>query len=460
MKSKVISVTCAAILAFSLIGCGSKEEDPSAQVAATETETTEATAEETVEVKGTFVKMNIPYGEFFAAEFEGGDGVDAVSSATMNKASNEKLTGGTYHLEDNSKILGVSFPVCVPEGTTLDESLKEDDEEALYSAPDHSYVAITEAPANYKELTVDDSGKYSFGKTVGDAEDFDSSNASINTATFWGDYEIDLDESLSEQVVFAASIHTTDGKTYAMRSLENVWRGFEIAFATTDKYEEPHGNIVAYQPYEDLPGKTVDEIVLYTKDGVKKAAVNLYLPLKFENEIKVEDATQKSGTTTVKLDGFPEDYDLEYEVEGDSKDIVCDGTNITWKDAIAGKYTLKVSDKSGVYAPYTSEFVLSTDKAVAEASEDGVKKADDATDDEFAAYIKNIEKYDVNGTEVSGAGHHGAKIVKEDGTVDKTLSKVFDKEGSYKVVVKSAGYPDVTLNVEITEVAPSEEGKK
>ncbi len=467
MKSKVISVTCAAIMAFTLIGCGNQAESNSAANNATETGTAateetqaaEATTEE-VKIEGTFVKMNIPYGDFFAAEFEGGDGVDAVSSATMNKAANEKLTGGTYHLEDNSKILGVSFPVLIPEGVTLDESLKVADEADLYAAADYSYAELSETPANYKEVSVDDSGKYSFGKTQGDAEDFDSKEASINTATFWGDYEIDLDESLAEKTVFAASIHTTDGKTYAMRSLENVWRGFEIAFATTDKYEEPHGNTVVYEPYADLPGKTVDEIILYTTEGVKKTSVNLYLPLKFDNEIKVADATVKSGKTTVSLTGFPEDYELEYAVEGDSKDIVCDGKEITWKDALAGKYTLTVSDKSGVYAPYTADFVLSTDKAVADASDDGVKKAGDATDEEFAAYLKNIEKYEVNGEEVSGAGHHGAKIIKEDGTVDKTLSKVFDKEGNFKVVVKSAGYPDVKLDVEITEVAPAEEEHK
>lgn len=460
MKIKVLSVIFSAILVLSLTGCGKDDVDSSASDTGSSTTEVADNATDSVSVSGTFVKMNIPYGDFFANEFEGGEGVDAVSSATMNKAANDKLTGGTYHLKDNSKILGVSFPVCIPEGTEIDDSLKVNDEASLYDAADYSYVELAEIPKNYKELSKDSSGKYSFSKTIGDAEDLSLSEASINTATHWGDYEIDLDESLSSQVVFAATIHTTEGKTYGMRSLENVWRGFEIAFATTENYKEPHGNTVAYLPYADLPGKTIDEIVLYTAEGVKKTNVNLYLPLKFDNEITVADTALTSKTTTVKVTGFPEDYEPEYSVEGDSSDITCDGANVTWKDALAGKYTLTINDKSGVYAPYTADFVLSTDKAVAAASENGVVKADNASDDEFAAYIKNIEAYDVNGNEVSGTGHKGAKIIKEDGTVDKTLSNVFDKTGKFKVVVKSSGYPDVTLDVDITEVAPAKEEPK
>ena len=460
MKIKVLSVICSAILVLSLTGCGKDDLDSSASDTSSSTTEVADNTTDSTSVSGTFVKMNIPYGDFFANEFEGGEGVDAVSSATMNKAANDKLTGGTYHLKDNSKILGVSFPVCIPEGTEIDDSLKVNDEASLYDAADYSYVELAEIPKNYKELSKDSSGKYSFSKTIGDAEDLSLSEASINTATHWGDYEIDLDESLSSQVVSAATIHTTEGKTYGMRSLENVWRGFEIAFATTENYKEPHGNTVAYLPYADLPGKTIDEIVLYTAEGVKKTNVNLYLPLKFDNEITAADAALTNNTTTVKTSGFPEDYEPEYSVEGDSSDITCDGTNITWKEALAGKYTLTISDKSGVYAPYTADFVLSTDKAVAAASENGVVKADNASDDEFAAYIKNIEAYDVNGNEVSGTGHKGAKIIKEDGTVDKTLSNVFDKTGKFKVVVKSSGYPDVTLDVDITEVAPAKEEPK
>ena len=124
MKIKVLSVICAAMLTLSLEGCGKDAGEQSASDASSNAESATDESSDSASIAGTFVKMNIPYGDFFANEFEGGEDVDAVSSATMNKAANDKLTGGTYHLKDNSKILGVSFPVCIPEGTTIDESLK------------------------------------------------------------------------------------------------------------------------------------------------------------------------------------------------------------------------------------------------------------------------------------------------------------------------------------------------
>ncbi len=459
MKKKILSVALSAVFVLSMSACAEKAPESVADVS-TEVSTEEVTSVSSTENDGTYVVMNIPYGDFFAAEFEGGENVDAVTSATMNKAANENLTGGTYHLEDNSKILGVSFPVLVKEGVSLDDSLKVADEAALYAAADFSYTELSDVPTYYKELSVDESGKFVFGETLGESEELSGDTASVNTATHWGDYEIDLDQSLSELTVFAAKVHTTDGASYGFRSLENLWRGFEIAFATTDSYVEPHGNTVVYEPYADLPGKTVDEVVLYTKEGVKKINVNLYLPLKFDNTLEVANAKVSDKAAALTVEGYPEGYDFAYEVSGDSSDISCDGSNVNWENAIAGTYTLNVTDNSGVYAPYSTSFVLSTDKAVAVAKEDGIEKAKDASDEEFTAYIKNITSYVVNGEEVAGSGKRGAKIITEDGSADKTLNKVFKEVGEYEVVIKSAGFPDVTIKVNITEVAPEEEKKE
>ena len=459
MKKKILSVALSAVFVLSMSACAEKAPESVADVS-TEVSDEVVSSVSAVENDGTYVVMNIPYGDFFAAEFEGGENVDAVTSATMNKAANENLTGGTYHLEDNSKILGVSFPVLVKEGVSLDDSLKVADEAALYAAADFSYAELSDAPTYYKELSADESGKYVFGETLGEAEELSGDTASVNTATHWGDYEIDLDQSLSELTVFAAKVHTTDGASYGFRSLENLWRGFEIAFATTDSYVEPHGNTVVYKPYADLPGKTVDEVVLYTKDGVKKINVKLYLPLKFDNTLEVADANISDKAAALTVEGYPEAYDFAYEVTGDSTDISCNGSNVNWENAIAGTYTLNVTDNSGVYAPYSTSFVLSTDKAVAVAKEDGVEKAKDASDEEFTAYIKNITAYVVNGEDVAGSGKRGAKIITEDGSADKTLNKVFKEVGEYEVVIKSAGFPDVTIKVNVTEVAPEEEKKE
>ena len=134
MKKKLLAAVLSAVCVLSLAACG--EKAPESVVESTSMEISEEATPTVLESEstGTYVVMNIPYGDFFAAEFEGGENVDAVTSATMNKPANENLTGGTYHLEDNSKILGVSFPVLVKEGVSLDDSLKVADEAARLCA--------------------------------------------------------------------------------------------------------------------------------------------------------------------------------------------------------------------------------------------------------------------------------------------------------------------------------------
>ena len=170
MKKKLLSAVLSAFCILSLAACSEKAPESISESVSVISEENVA-ASPAIESEDVFVIMNIPYGDFFAAEFEGGENVDAVTSATMNKAANENLTGGTYHLEDNSKILGVSFPVLVKEGVTLDESLKVADEASLYSASDFSYTELSESPSYYKELSVDESGKYVFGKAEGEVEE-------------------------------------------------------------------------------------------------------------------------------------------------------------------------------------------------------------------------------------------------------------------------------------------------
>lgn len=60
--------------------------------------------------------MQIPYADFYAAEGSASE-VDAVTSATTSKWSNQELVAGTYyeaHAEDEGgDILGVVYPVAI-----------------------------------------------------------------------------------------------------------------------------------------------------------------------------------------------------------------------------------------------------------------------------------------------------------------------------------------------------------
>ena len=80
-----------------------------------------------------YVLMNIPYDKFY--EGEGVSGVDAVSSATLNKPCTGSLAGGSYHVNsDGSDITGVIYPVLVTDTTVL---------EGLNQITDESSVDIT-----------------------------------------------------------------------------------------------------------------------------------------------------------------------------------------------------------------------------------------------------------------------------------------------------------------------------
>ncbi|MCD8126817.1 MAG: hypothetical protein LUD82_04895, partial [Clostridiales bacterium] len=125
--------------------------------------------EVTATVSGyTYVLMNIPYGEFCAADVNNDVDVDAVSSATRAKTQTWSLSGGSYHVsEDGSDITGVTFPVKVPVGTDLSAytEITDDDSleitvtnrgttstttytgsQALYQADSYSYYVLSSVP--------------------------------------------------------------------------------------------------------------------------------------------------------------------------------------------------------------------------------------------------------------------------------------------------------------------------
>ena len=70
------------------------------------------------------------------------------------------------------------------------------------------------------------------------------------------------------------------------------------------------------------------------------------------------------------------------------------GDTLYFKNAEKGSYTLTVSDKNGKYADLSADFILYTEEMPAAFNEDtttpGLFKNGDATDEEFADYLKNI----------------------------------------------------------------------
>ena len=408
-----------------------------------------------------YVLMNIPYDEFYKAELnENAAAVDAVSSATKNKTRIGTLAGGSYHVNpDGSDITGVTYPVRVKTSDlsglkkvtdsdsvsiTVKKSGKDETStytgrEALFESASYSYYALSSTPSYYKEATLTN-GKWSFGKATGAASEDTATIAKFKTPGHHADYEIKVESDKIEkgQKVYAVVLTDTDGNSYGLRHVVEIWRATELGF-------EADSPIV---------GKTIKTITYYTDNGVIKLnlAQEQYIPyIASDAKVTVASASVNASKTTVTLSGFPNDFEKNVEVpEGMT---YSDGA-LTWTDAQPGSYTVTVSDAKNKYAPVSTTFVLSTDTAVAGYNDTNksLVKATDASDTAFANYLKNITSVKIGETTYNVSGKDAVKIIKDDGSIDENVKvngeALFADGQKRTLVISATGYP--ALSVEYT----------
>ena len=414
-----------------------------------------------------YVIMNVPYDDFYKAEgVTAVNGVDAVTSATMRKSrmnTADGLTAGTYYKtaedEKSDAIRGVVCTVCVAKSdlAKLNASLTEHD--------DYYYTTLDSVPENYKELAIGKDGSYSFGKTTAavDTETLKDTTVTFKTSSKYGDYQMKFSTNVLEKIgrAYGAIVTTTDGTSYAMRSLENVWNGkslelaWSVGFTTT-----AHGNPLVSDDYVSMMGKTIKSVAFYTVDGkIYSLDCEQYVPVKFATEnFAVENALADSGSTSVEMKDFPKDYEAEYKVtdaEGNELEgaSVKDG-KISWTSTPAtGKYTLTVSDKSGKYASFSTTFELQTSAmpAAYQASNLRVAGADGASAEELSSFLSNVSSVNVNGKNYSASGRGSVAVINSKGFVDLTASPFTGMKAgdTYKISVKATGYAK-TLDFELT----------
>ena len=414
-----------------------------------------------------YVTMNVPYDDFYKAEgVTAVDGVDAVTSATMRKSrmnTADGLTAGTYYKtaedEKSDAIRGVVCTVCVAKSdlAKLNASLTEHD--------DYYYTTLDSVPENYKELTIGKDGSYSFGKTTAavDTETLKDTTVTFKTSSKYGDYEMDFAPDVVEKIgrAYGATVTTTDGTSYAMRSLENVWnaKGMRLAWSTGFT-TTAHGNPLVSDDYVSMMGKTIKSVAFYTVDGkIYSLDCEQYVPVKFATEnFAVENALADSGSTSVEMKDFPKDYEAEYKVT-DAKGNELEGASvkdgkISWTGTPAtGKYTLTVSDKSGKYASFSTTFELQTSAmpAAYQASNLRVAGADGASAEELSSFLSNVSSVNVNGKNYSASGRGSVAVINSKGFVDLTASPFTGMKAgdTYKISVKATGYAK-TLDFELT----------
>ena len=405
-----------------------------------------ANAEENDKVYGT---MNIPYADFYSAEIENAYEVDAVSSATKARDENSKakwqsnqtgsldadgkwsgsgIVAGTYN-DGNGNILGVTFPV-------------EADPSDVEKLASYDFKPLDSKPTAYKEVTFD-GDKLNISKLVDtNGEQTAEGSATVSTSTRYGDYQLNVKGYPENCDLYGVIVNTTAGDKYALRHLENIWRGGQISWSAGIKTTEAHGNELKYDDYASSIGKTVNSVTFITLDGY--TTVNIgeqYLPVKFAGEVKAEDSASGTGKTSLSLTGFPDDYKKNISV-GDG--FTATDSEINYTDAKPGEYTVTVTDESGKYAPLSAAFVLTTGDIPVKYDNGKLVKADNFTDDDAANYIKNLQTIEVNGTKYNLSGRGAVKAISEDGTIDfnaaSNKGNVFDGSGNYNITLNATGY--------------------
>ena len=441
---------------------------------------------------GDYVLMNIPYADFYAAESNNA-GTDIVTSATLQK-TRSSLASGSYHINsDGTDISGATFAVKVGEGdidwskftrvtdnssVTITTSIKGKEstttytgKDALFESANYSYYVLPagEVPTNYKELTADSEGNLNFGAVEGKkATELANVTATFKTSSKYGDYEIDF-KNLREQMVDADGNQATvygavvnaadaDGTTegYGMRTVENIWKGKEIAWSC-GLVNESHGSPLSSQYYKSMMGKTIKNVTFYTSTGTYTVAMDHYVPVKAsKSEINVEASAEADAKTAEIEATFPKDFKAAYTVDGNAVDVT-DGS-FSIENLKPGKHKLVAHDESGKYADVTSEFTVSTDKTVATFDE-GTSKITAANEgDDVENFIGNITTVTVNGTDYAASGRGSVKIINADGSINLDAvaggqqsakpkaagqqqgTKVFANYGTYTIKVTSTGY--------------------
>ena len=245
-----------------------------------------------------YVLMNIPYDDFYKAELKNNDvKVDTFTSATKQK-TRSSLAKGSYHVNsDGSDITGVTFPVKVSDISVLKDKKQIKDnasvsittaikgkettteykgKDALFESDSYSYYVLSEEPSYYKELTVGEDGSFTFSAIEGESAvpETKQVQAEFKTKSNYGDYQLKFDKTEFNSIintdtdtVYGAVINTTDETTYGLCHLENIWKGYELAWST-GYTTESHGCHLNSEHFESMMGKTIDSVTYYTSNGI------------------------------------------------------------------------------------------------------------------------------------------------------------------------------------------------
>lgn len=365
-----------------------------------------------------YVMMNVPFKDFFAAEYAAEDleQVDTVTTATTSKFKMTGTTGlaqGTYN--DGTNICGNTLYVKMTYGQYAAFFNAEANAQSDY----YMSSATKNEPAAYKTLNAD--GSFSAMSKVKDSTGL--SVTGYTTESFYGDHQISLEgvsvaEGINGEIptYLGAVFTTSDGKSYAMYALENLWYSsrtpnLEIAWSVKGgkglRKGHNNENMPLFYQY-DMNGKTLTNVKLYTSLGVYSIDCNLPLTMYHPDEdVKLVEA--KAAT-------YAADGNIEYYICEECGRCYSD-FDLTKEIALADTVIPKLAQKS--------------QSMTVKASKTSLKGADLAK----SAQKVSITVKDAQGN-VSYKVSNSSYMSVKNGTV---TFKKNTPAGTYKVTVKAAG---------------------
>ena len=498
MKKRYLSILAPAAFALMITGCGkAADTTTTAESSSVQSESQSEVSKESKADIGNenyvYAKISIPYADYYygeinnvepeanpekltakldapdaAADIRSDGNYDAVSSVT-NKKAEMFATAVSEVVGDGSTISGVK-DVNVAISKSLYEDAKKAIEEKKESTnPLLTFVAeITdttdETPSEYKVLNSDGT----FSKTVGNTVKNDL-ESTITTTSNYGNYQIEVkDLELEIGDVQGVVFETKEGKKYGMEHLENIWRSpAELAFAAAP-FTENHGNAVSYIRYQDLPGQTISKITYLLKDADDiEIDTDLFCKLLAPENYSIkgdESANYTKDGSQIKFEITSDDSKYSIgRIVSKKKDVDIanvkedNGTLNLPKDLVPGKYQFIFTNDKYADLNFTAVINSNLNAEQFHFENNALKLDENEAGLTVKDYISAITYAKVNETEYKGGkGRKFGKVAfNEDGSInldakyssDGKDEPVFAEAGTYTVVLKADGYPDLTIEV-------------
>lgn len=399
---------------------------------------------------------SLSYEEFYAGDATSRK-YDSVTSATTRKstafgnADVQNLTENGYEIAGVKKVSVATDAKTYVEARILSEAGELPESGAYIEAAGITLGRTpTVEPGQYKTLNAD--GTYSATKfnvkaTVTDAE------ATLNTSSRWGDYEIKVKETSTKYLRdtksdagFAVNsgiqgmiLETTDGGKYGMRHMNEMWvKVYKAAFAKD----------------AGLEGKTVNRITYIMSDGayVYEFADGIYIKPQATEEMDVSpEFTDSTHVKLANLDKYKNPKVSVFYTTGVGHDsqttylvqdgVAADGV-VALDSAVARPenetYTVRVS--SDDHADVSVQLVYGT---IAFKENSGVLYIGSSRQLEATGENCKDVTYVSDNETVASVDENGKVTAKAAGTAVITATSAAGKTAQYKLTVKT---PSVKMN--------------